>query len=147
MFPRGSGPFLLFAAALGLVVLNQYMGQERQIDAEAIASRDPWFEYNIHHATEPVLVKFGADWCGPCRSLDESLRTVTPRFQGRMKVLRVDVDKNPELSQTFGVRSIPHSFILYQGRIVDSRRGSMAKDTLVTWMEQGLKEAYQASPN
>lgn len=146
MFPRGSGPFLFFAAAFGLVVLYQYMGQERQIDADAIASRDPWFEQNIQHATEPVLVKFGADWCGPCRSLDETLQTVGPRFQGRMKVLRVDVDKQFDLAQTFGVSAIPHSFILYQGRIVDSRRGSMAKDTLEAWMEQGLKEAYQTSP-
>ncbi|MFN6129073.1 MAG: thioredoxin family protein [Planctomycetota bacterium] len=146
MFPRGSGPFLFFVAAFGLVVLYQYMGQERQIDADAIASRDPWFEQNIQHATEPVLVKFGADWCGPCRSLDETLQTVGPRFQGRMKVLRVDVDKQFDLAQTFGVSAIPHSFILYQGRIVDSRRGSMAKDTLEAWMEQGLKEAYQTSP-
>ncbi|MFN6162445.1 MAG: thioredoxin family protein [Planctomycetota bacterium] len=146
MFPRGSGPFLFFVAAFGLVVMYQYMGQERQIDADAIASRDPWFEQNIQHATEPVLVKFGADWCGPCRSLDETLQTVGPRFQGRMKVLRVDVDKQFDLAQTFGVSAIPHSFILYQGRIVDSRRGSMAKDTLEAWMEQGLKEAYQTSP-
>lgn len=146
MFPRGSGPFLFFVAAFGLVVLYQYMGQERQIDADAIASRDPWFEQNIQHATEPVLVKFGADWCGPCRSLDETLQTVGPRFQGRMKVLRVDVDKQFDLAQTFGVSAIPHSFILYHGRIVDSRRGSMAKDTLEAWMEQGLKEAYQTSP-
>lgn len=146
MLDQGTGPLKYLAITLGLVVLYQYFGEEKKIDAQAIASRDPWFERHIYGEGGPVLLKFGAEWCGPCRSLDANLRTVEPMFRGRIKVVRVDVGEHPELAQTFGVRSIPHSFVIYQGRIVEQRRGSMEIETLRQWIAQVSEKAYRMSP-
>lgn len=130
MESRRSNPFLLFLIAMtGLLVLYQMFTRDL-IDSEAIASSNLWYAQNIHRATDPVLVTFGADWCGNCRCFDGKLHALEPMLRGRMKMLRVDVEEEPELAQAFGVWRIPHSVIIYHGKIVSSQRGGMAQGVL-----------------
>ena len=140
---RQTDPFFLcFIAVIGAALIYQQLFPH-QIDSAAIASRNPWFDLNIHRATEPVMVRFGGDWHAKSRCFDFQLCAVEPMFKGRMKILRVDVKEQPDLANAFRVRSIPHSFIVYRGMIITSKRGQLAQEVLENWMEQGLRTAYQ----
>jgi thioredoxin 1 len=145
MFDNVPGPFKFLVVAFLLVVLYQYATQERKIDAPGIASRDPWFEQHIYSESRPVLLKFGAQWCGPCRSLDANLQEIEPMIREQVKVVRVDVDEHQALASSFGVSSIPHSFVLYRGKIVSERKGSIASAALKTWVAQATEVAYRTT--
>jgi thioredoxin-like negative regulator of GroEL len=143
MFDNAPKPLLFLVIGFAVVVLYQASTQERQIDASGIANSDPWFEQQIYSESRLVLVKFGAEWCGPCRSLDTNLEEIKPWLQDHVKVVRVDVDQQRTLAGSFGVASIPHSFILYRGKIVSERKGGMATAALKTWIVQSAETAYR----
>jgi thioredoxin 1 len=70
-----------------------------------------------------VLVDFYADWCGPCKSLAPTLENLANQYDGKAVVAKVNVDKNPELSAKFGVRSIPALFYFKNGELVGKQTG------------------------
>lgn len=72
----------------------------------------------------PVLVDFYADWCGPCQAMTPVLKEVAQTLEGKVKIIKVDVDKNQPLAQKFGVRSVP-TFILFKGGELIWRKGGM----------------------
>jgi putative thioredoxin len=78
----------------------------------------------------PVLVDFWAPWCGPCRTLSPLLATIETEFKGRLKVVKVNVDENQELSARFGVRSIPFVVAFVAGEAVDSFVGVLPAGSL-----------------
>jgi thioredoxin 1 len=77
-----------------------------------------------------VLVDFYADWCGPCQALAPTLENVSHKFDGKALIGKVNVDKNPELSQDFQVRSIPALFYIKNGKIVDKQVGLQSETTI-----------------
>lgn len=145
MLDHGVGLLKYLVIAFLVVVLFQYMNEETKIDTESVASRDPWFEQHIYQEPGPVLLKFGAEWCPPCRSLDASLTEVAPKFGRRVKLVRVDVEENRELASAFGVRGIPHTFILVHGKVVDQRRGGMDTDSLKSWLTEVSEKSYETA--
>ena len=72
---------------------------------------------------EVVLVDFYADWCGPCQALAPTLENLSNQYDGKAVVAKVNVDKTPELSQQFGVRSIPALFYFKNGELVGKQVG------------------------
>jgi putative thioredoxin len=78
----------------------------------------------------PVLVDFWAPWCGPCRTLSPLLATIENEFEGRLKVVKVNVDENQELAARFGVRSIPFVVAFAAGEVVDSFVGVLPAEPL-----------------
>ncbi|MGB1170364.1 MAG: thioredoxin [Flavobacteriaceae bacterium] len=77
-----------------------------------------------------VLVDFYADWCGPCQALAPTLENVSQKFDGKALIGKVNIDKNPELSQDFQVRSIPALFYIKNGKIVDKQVGLQSETTI-----------------
>lgn len=77
-----------------------------------------------------VLVDFYADWCGPCQALAPTLEKVSQKFDGKAIVAKVNVDKNPELSSEFQVRSIPALFYIKNGKIIDKQVGLQSETTI-----------------
>jgi thioredoxin 1 len=68
---------------------------------------DATFEELVLKSDKPVVVDFWAAWCGPCRMVAPEMEKIAEKYQGSVKVVKVDVDANPQLSQTFGIMSIP----------------------------------------
>lgn len=97
-------------------------------------STDAQFQAEIAQESRPVLVKFGATWCGPCVATDKSLAEYQRTSSGDVKVVVLDVDSNPRLSQHYGVRSIPHSILFWKGRIVSERIGGMGTQEIISWI-------------
>jgi thioredoxin 1 len=74
-------------------------------------------------ANEVVLADFYADWCGPCQALHPALEALDKEFDGKVVISKINVDKNPELSQQFEVTSIPALFYFKSGKLVSKQKG------------------------
>jgi thioredoxin 1 len=78
----------------------------------------------------PVLVDFYADWCGPCKAMAPILQQVAARHQGKLKVIKVDVDRNPAAAQQFRVQGIPTLILFHQGKPVWRQSGVVPEPQL-----------------
>ncbi|GAB2897177.1 thioredoxin [Microvirgula curvata] len=88
------------------------------------------FETDVIQSKTPVLVDFWAPWCPPCRAIAPSLEEISDELEGKLQVIKVDIDQNPELAQRFGVRSIPTLKVFVDGKVAKEIVGSMPKQAL-----------------
>ncbi|PSL05785.1 thioredoxin [Cecembia rubra] len=87
---------------------------------------------NVIQATdEAVLVDFFAEWCAPCQTMNPVLDAVVEELGGKLKLYKLNVDKNPQVSLQFGVRSIPHFILFKRGKILWRKGGYMTKKELL----------------
>jgi thioredoxin 1 len=89
----------------------------------------------ISKSQEPILVDFYADWCSPCQAMTPIIEEVLFELEGKIKLLKVNIDKQPQLSQQFGIRSIPHYILFKKGKILWRKGGIITKRDL----EKALK--------
>ena len=101
---------------------------------------DAWFNAEVISRQEPVLVKFGADWCGPCRMMEPELDKLSHETGGRLGVVRVDVSKKPALAQHYGVSSIPRLLLFYNGHVVADRVGYANEKQLEDWIASNVSD-------
>jgi thioredoxin 1 len=92
---------------------------------------DATFDREVLQSTMPVLVDFGATWCGPCRMIDPIVEELAGEYAGRFVVGKVDVDENPQISMNYGIRSVPTLMIFKGGKPVDMIIGAVGKQKLV----------------
>ncbi len=99
---------------------------------------DLWFQVRVVESQKPVIVKFGADWCGPCRAMDSELAQLRSRYSGKINVVEIDIDEKPHLADHYGVSSIPRIFLFNNGRIKKSRTGYASHKELLSWSKSYL---------
>ena len=91
---------------------------------------DANFESEVLKSDIPVLVDFWAEWCGPCRALEPLVAQIADENKGKLKVVKFNVDDNPETPAKYGVRGIPTLILLKDGKLVDQLVGSVPKNKL-----------------
>ena len=93
------------------------------------------FVTEVLRSPEPVLVEFGATWCGPCKALAPTLDALSADWKGRIRVRAVDVDASPDLAATYKVRGVPTLLIVQDGQVVSQQVGNMPRSQLKSWVE------------
>ncbi len=89
---------------------------------------------------QPVLVDFWAEWCGPCKQLGPILEKVVRAAKGKVKLVKMDIDKHPQVSQQLGVQSIPAVFAFVNGQPVDGFMGALPEAQVVAFIERVTKD-------
>jgi thioredoxin 1 len=96
---------------------------------------DADFETEVLKADQPVMVDFWAEWCGPCKALSPIVDEVANEVAGKMKVVKVNIDENPNAPTKYGVRGIPTLMVFKDGELVDTKVGGMSKTQLNEWLD------------
>jgi thioredoxin 1 len=131
--------------ALGTIGLlaQLYLGPYNEELAAEVT--DDSFKREVEESKLPVLVDFWAIWCGPCRMYAPTVEKIARDYQGKLKVVRVDVDKNPNLSRNYQIRAIPTTLLLHNGAVVKSWVGMVSEGDLKDGVEQVLKPLHNVA--
>jgi thioredoxin 1 len=99
---------------------------------------DQSFEADVLKSSEPVVVDFWAEWCGPCRMIGPALEEISNEMQGKVKIAKVNIDENPQIAAQYGIRSIPTMFVFKNGEKVDQKVGAAPKGDLSRWIQKNV---------
>ncbi len=96
---------------------------------------DNEFSQKVLKSSQPVLVDFWAEWCGPCRQVGPILDEIAGEMGSKLTVAKVNIDQNPETPSKYGVRGIPTMILFKNGEAVATKVGSMPKSKIVEWID------------
>ena len=102
------------------------------------------FEQEVLLSEEPVLVEFGAEWCGPCKTMLPELMALAEELKGKAKVVTVDIDRSPMIARQLGVQSVPTFVVFHQGRPVGGKVGAVQRRELRDMLDPFLPRAEGA---
>jgi thioredoxin 1 len=95
---------------------------------------DANFEAEVLQSTQPVVVDFWAEWCGPCRMIAPALEEIAKEMDGKVKITKLNVDENPGVAGKLGIRSIPTLMIFKDGKLAAQKVGAAPKGELSKWI-------------
>ena len=101
-------------------------------------TNDQDFKSDVLESDKFVLVDFWAEWCGPCKAIAPSLEEISEEMKDKLKVVKVNVDENPTVSQSYSIRSIPALMIFKNGVKVSEKMGAIPKSALQAWVNETL---------
>ena len=99
---------------------------------------DASFEADVLKSSEPVVVDFWAEWCGPCKMIGPSLEEIATEMKGKVKIVKLNVDENPGVAGKLGIRSIPTLMLFKDGKVSSQKVGAAPKGELVKWISAGI---------
>lgn len=103
-----------------------------------VHATDASFEADVLKAESAVLVDFWAPWCGPCKMIAPVLDDIAPAYEGKLKIVKVNVDDNQAVPGEYGVRGIPTLIIFKDGEIVATKVGALAKGQLLAFIDASI---------
>jgi thioredoxin 1 len=100
---------------------------------------DADFEKVVLQSSEPVVVDFFAEWCGPCKAMAPALEQVATELKGKVKVVKLDVDQNPGTTQKYHIRAMPTLMVFKDGKVAEQRVGALVqKKQLQDWINGAI---------
>ena len=103
-----------------------------------VAVTDDTFDTEVKQSDLPVVVDFWAEWCGPCKQIGPALEELSDEYAGQVKIVKVNVDENPNSPAQMGVRGIPALFMFKGGEVVSNKTGAAPKAALENWIKETI---------
>lgn len=97
---------------------------------------DATFEEEVLKSDTPVLVDYWAEWCGPCKAIAPVLEDVAPGYSGKVKIVKMNIDDNPNTPPKYGIRSIPTLMLFKNGVVEGTKVGGLNKSQLTEFLDQ-----------
>ena len=94
---------------------------------------DADFEKEVLRSSEPVVVDFFAEWCGPCKAMAPALEQVATELKGKVKVVKLDVDQNPDITQKYRIQAMPTLMVFKDGNVVNQKIGALVQKKQLAW--------------
>ncbi|MCB2180422.1 MAG: thioredoxin [Desulfobulbaceae bacterium] len=105
-------------------------------DEKVIHVTDGDFQKEVLQSDIPTLVDFWAPWCGPCKAIGPMINELAGEFEGKVKIVKMNVDENPETPGKYGIRAIPTLIFFKNGDVADQITGAVGKTQLVAMLEK-----------
>ncbi len=99
---------------------------------------DSTFDTEVLKASGPVVVDFWAEWCGPCKMIAPALDELSGAMDGKVKIVKLNVDENPATAQKYGIMSIPTLMIFKNGELASRQIGAAPKQKLEQWIKSAV---------
>lgn len=106
--------------------------------SNVVYSTDASFEADAVKSGVPVLVDFWAEWCGPCRMLSPVLDDISNAYQGKLKIVKVNVDESSATAAQYGVRGIPTLLLMKDGQVIGTKVGNLPKSQLTAFIDSNI---------
>ena len=99
---------------------------------------DESFEEEVLQSERPVLIDYWAEWCGPCKMIAPVLDEIATEYSDRLKVVKLNIDDNPQTPPKYGIRGIPTLMVFKNGQVEATKVGAVSKAQLTTFLDDSL---------
>jgi thioredoxin 1 len=118
------------ARRIGATFLPVFLTEPTVSQSAVTHISDDQFDAEVLKSSEPVLVDFWAEWCGPCKMIAPILDDIATAYAGRLKVAKIDIDHNPKIQRNYNVRGIPTLMLFKDGKVQATQIGAIGKRQL-----------------
>jgi len=108
------------------------------VSDKIVHTTDAAFSTDVLQSGTPVLVDYWAEWCGPCKMIAPILDDLAEDYAGKVKVVKLNIDENPQTPPKYGIRGIPTLMLFKGGNVEATKVGAVSKSALAAWLDSSL---------